>query len=253
MHMNEDNLLIGQIEDKISQCDHKYMAACTGFLDSHQQSIARSIVRKPMPVGVKPVFYGGYDDADRVILACLPEYAEIGDDDPLTVIRASLEPGGRELTHRDYLGSLTGTGIKRDKIGDILVRPDGADIIVLAEIKDFLLYNYGKAGRTYLSLSEVPLSELIIPEQKKITRKDTVASLRADSIVASMFGLSRSKAAEAITRGIVFVNHMEVTKTDQILAEGDAVVLRGSGKAIITEASGVSRKGRIYVTFDKFV
>jgi len=36
-----------------------------------------------------------------------------------------IKPNTREnFSHRDYLGSLMGLGIKREKIGDILVRED---------------------------------------------------------------------------------------------------------------------------------
>ena len=146
------------------------------------------------------VFYGGYDDAERTVAAFLPDYASEADI-PLCVIRADTAAGGRKLTHRDYLGSLTGLGIKREMTGDILVRDDGADIIILDDIKDFLLLNYGKAGRTSLDLSALPLSELNIPEAKTVMIKDTVASLRLDNVISSAFKLSRGKAAEAIRSG----------------------------------------------------
>lgn len=44
--MKEDNFLLGQIEDKIAQCENKYIVTSTGFLDSHQQSIARQFLKK---------------------------------------------------------------------------------------------------------------------------------------------------------------------------------------------------------------
>lgn len=262
--MKEDNFLLGQIEDKITQCENKYIVTHTGFLDSHQQSLARTYCRKNyLPVfdaepeadslpPVRTIFYGGYEEAERVILINLPDYAALSDYDPLTVIRASKAEGSRELSHRDYLGSLVGLGIKRELLGDILVRPDGADIIALTDIADFILLNYYKAGRTNLSLSQLPIDELIVPEQKRTVMTDTVASLRLDSVVASAFGLSRGKAAEAIGRGIVFVNHVEVTKSDFAVSEGDKIVLRGKGKACLTEIGGRSRKDRQYITIEKY-
>lgn len=262
--MKEDNFLLGQIEDKITQCENKYIVTHTGFLDSHQQSLARVYCRKAhIPVfdeepahenfpPTRSIFYGGYEDAERVVLISLPDYAALEDYDPLTVIRAVKADGSRELTHRDYLGSLVGLGIKRELLGDILVREDGADIIALADIAEFILMNYYKAGRTNLSLSQHPISELIVPQQKRTTITDTVASLRLDSVVASAFGLSRGKAAEAISRGIVFVNHVEVTKPDFQVGEGDKLTLRGKGKACLLEIGGRSRKDRQYITIEKY-
>ncbi|MGN0733278.1 MAG: YlmH/Sll1252 family protein [Emergencia sp.] len=349
--MKEDNYLLGQIEDKISACDNKYIMTNTGFLDSHQQSVARVFCKKNhIPVHeiefghqrgaagtetggagaggsgfgagfgdseaggsgfgdsmdgrsgfgsgfatgggsagaggagfgagfgdseaggsgfgaagawnsgadqenlppVRTSFYGGYEDAERVILINMPDYFDLDRDNPLCVIRAEKAPGSRELTHRDYLGSLLGLGLKRDMIGDIIVREDGADIIVMEDIADFILMNYYKAGRTNLSVSRLPISGLILQEHKKTIVTDTVASLRLDSVIASAFGLSRGKASEAITRGIVFVNNMEVIKTDYQVAEGDKLTLRGKGKAVLAEVGGRSRKDRQYITIERY-
>lgn len=265
--MKEDNFFLGQLADKIAQCENKYITTYTNFMDTHQQSIARIHCRKnfvpvmeeDLPVSemgnlpsTRSIFYGGYKDAERVLLINLPDYAFLENEHPLTVIRASKTEGGRVLTHRDYLGSLVGLGIKRELLGDILVREDGADIIVMEDIADFILMHYGKAGRTSLSLSQHDICELIVPEQKKTVITDTVASLRLDSVIASAFGLSRSKASEAITRGIVFVNHMEVTKPDFQVSEGDKLTLRGKGKACLVEIGGKSRKDRQYITIERY-
>lgn len=265
--MKEDNFLLGQIEDKISQCENKYIITSTGFLDSHQQSVARQFLKKnfyPFFEGaeeepdyadrppVRTLFYGGYEDAERMILINLPDYASLADNNPLMIIRAEAAPGSRELTHRDYLGSLVGLGIKRELLGDILVRENGADIIVLEDIAEFIMMNYCQAGRTNLSLTQLPVSELIVPSVNRKTITDTVASLRLDSVLASAFGLSRGKAAEAIGRGIVFVNHVEITKTDYQVAEGDKITLRGKGKAKLAEVGGRSRKDRQYITIERY-
>lgn len=261
--MKEDNFLLGQIADKLAQCENKYIVTATGFLDSHQQSLARQYCRKHfIPVfeeesaGVLPpvrtIFYGGYEEAERVILINLPDYADLKTEALLTVIRAARPQRSRPLTHRDYLGSLIGLGIKREMIGDILVREDGADIICLSEIADFILTNYYKAGRTNLSLTAHPIEDLMIPEAKRTRITDTVASLRLDSVVSSAFGLSRGKAAEAIGRGLVFVNHVEVAKADFQVKEGDQITLRGKGKACILEVGGRSRKDRQYITIERY-
>ena len=57
-----------------------------------------------------------------------------------------------------------GLGIRREAVGDILVREDGADLIVLKEMAGFVLMNYGRAGRAVLELSEIPAGDLIWEE-----------------------------------------------------------------------------------------
>ena len=41
--------------------------------------------------------------------------------------------------HRDYLGAILGLGIRREWVGDILVHEEGADIIVLEDMAEFIL------------------------------------------------------------------------------------------------------------------
>ncbi len=248
--MKEDNYLHAQVTEKIKKCENQYIETHTDFLDGRQQALVTSMNK--FSQDIETLFYGGYDDAERRIFICVPLYSTLEECQPLTVIRVMKTPRSRELTHRDYLGSVLGLGIKREKIGDILVREDGADIIVLKDISEFLLLNYTKAGRTDLSISEVPIDQLIVPEVDKKILKDTVASLRIDTIVSSAFSLPRSKSVEAIKRGVVFVNNLEVTKVDFQISEGDKITLRGKGKVNLIEIGGRSKKDRIYVTFEKF-
>ena len=262
MAEKDDRYLAGQIEDKIRQAAEYYMVTHTGFLDPHAYAVAQRICRGGSAPEIRKVFTGGYPEAERVILLCLPDYAaEEAADIPggtaaaevLTVIRASVKPGGRKLKHGDYLGSVLGLGLDRSAIGDILVREDGADLIVLKEIAEFLMTHYAKAGRSYLELEEKPLGELIVPEAQRQVCTDTLASLRLDNLVSSAFGLSRAKAQEAIRRGLVFLNSQEELRTDREFGEEDRVTLRGSGKVIVTEIGGRSRKDRIYVTWERFL
>lgn len=247
-------MLLAGVEDKFLQASRQYRTTYTNFLDLHQ----RSLVEKhwsELGKGsgeIRCVFYGGYDEAERTVAAFLPDYADESDCE-LSVIRIKHSAGGRKLTHRDYLGSLTGLGLKREMIGDILTVENGADVIILDEIKDFLLMNYSKAGRTSLELEAVSLEELHVPEQRTVTVKDTVASLRLDNVISSAFSLSRSKAAEAIRSGLVFVNSIQLEKPDMQVEEGAKLVLRGKGKAYIREVGGKTRKDRIFIAIERFV
>ncbi len=179
----------------------------------------------------------------------------VPEDCPLAVLRVQTKGGGmgRKLTHRDYLGSLLGLGIKREKVGDILVHENGADIIVLKELCEYIAVNYEKAGRANLSVEIAEITDIDMGNITVEEKRDTVASLRLDSLVSSAFGISRGKAQEAIKMGIVFVNSAAAVKADMQLEEGDKLVLRGRGKAVLREIAGRSKKDRIYVVFDKYI
>jgi RNA-binding protein YlmH len=227
----------------------------TGLLDSHEQALARQVMIHS--ADVRTFLWGGYEGAERRMLVCVPAEIPMTDEEAyeglLEVLRVKKPAISRELTHRDYLGSLTGLGLEREMIGDILTTENGADVIILEDIEDFLLLNYSKAGRTSLQLEALPLTELHIPEQRTVMIKDTVASLRLDNVISSAFSLSRAKAAEAIRSGLVFVNSIQSEKPDMQVDEGCKLVLRGKGKAYLREVGGRTRKDRIFVAIEKFV
>lgn len=92
---------------------------------------------------------GGYDDAERALLLFLPDWLDAADAEgqsPIRCLRAQFR-ADEKLTHRDFLGSLMGMGIIREKLGDILVSPDSTDLIVLDTVADFLLQSWNTAGR----------------------------------------------------------------------------------------------------------
>ncbi|MCF0144382.1 MAG: RNA-binding protein [Firmicutes bacterium] len=255
--MNQDELLLARLEDKIDQAADRYMVTSGDFLDTHQRKVAEDYCKsRKLPVRV--IFYGGYKDAERCIPVFLPDYADAAEEasELLKVVRVTAPKGSRALTHRDYLGSLLALGLDREVTGDILVRQaddksgGGADIIVQAEIAEFIKLNYDKAGRTNLAVEILPIEQLDRGTINIVQKRDTVASLRLDNIVSSAYGLSRGKAAEAIRRGIVSVNSMEALKVDMEIREGDKIVMRGAGKAILAEVGGTSRKDRIRITFN---
>ena len=253
--MTTDALIIARMEDRIGQCRDGYYVTSTGLLDSHEQALARKASMHA--AGVRTLMYGGYDGAERRMLVRVPADIPMSDEEAteglLCVLRVSKPAMSRKLTHRDYLGSVLGLGIERRLTGDILVRDDGADIIIVPEIADFLLREYRQAGRTTVKTELVQVSELLIPDQRCEIIKDTVSSVRLDSIVSSAFRISRSSAAEAVRSGIVSVDHVECLKPDAKVEEGSSIVLKGKGKAILEEIGSESKKSRTWVRLKRFI
>ena len=244
--MKDDKILLAWANDRLEQCEECYMISRTDFLDLHQRTLVSNMMKSTVH-SCRVEFFGGYEDSERTVCFFLPDYANIESVEDLVVAKVKVPAEGRKLTHRDYLGSLLALGIKREKTGDILVRPDGADIIILRDLAEFIEMNFVKAGNVPLSVSIAELSDLQVPEKSYVEREDTVASLRLDNVVSSAFGISRSKAVEAIKKGIVYINSIECNKPDKEVQEGDKLVLRGKGKAYLLEKGGLSRKGRIYI------
>ena len=244
----EEKLLLASAEDKARRRDNKNILTHTGFLSMAEQAA----LEQAHPGGI---FFGGFADAERRMLVFLPDWLDDvpEEDGPVRVLRVSLPKGTPKLTHRDYLGSLLALGVERAVIGDILVREDGADILTISDMADYLAQHYVQAGRASLHAEALPLRELRTPVYEVKEVRDTVASLRLDSVLASMFSLSRGHAQEAIRQGLAAVNGRQILKPDHFLSEGDKVSLRGKGKAVLTRVGGKSRKDRDCIVYQKFL
>jgi len=254
----ERDIIIEHALDRARQCRDNYIITSTSFLDMSERSAVDAALKKS---GARYVFFGGYDDAERTVCVFLPDY--IGEvltyfeyepsECPVGVLRCKYAVGAPAPSHRDYLGSLTGLGIKREKLGDIIVYDGGADIIFLKDIEKFLLSEYKSAGRVKLEVEAVPLSSLHKSEFKIKTERGSVASLRLDSLISEVFSLSREKSAEAIESGLVFVDGLKTLKVDAKIAVGAKLVLRGKGKAVLKDLVGTTRSGRTAIIFDRYL
>ncbi len=138
-----------------------------------------------------------------------------------------------------------GMGIVREKIGDILVGPESADLMVLDTVADFLAQSWESAGRAKLRVAEIDPGCVHIPEIHFEERRDTVSSLRLDAVCSTGFRMARGKAAELIESGRVQLNWRECTKPDKAVSAGDTVSARGFGKFELAEVGSLTKKGRI--------
>ena len=244
----EDRLLLAKVLDRAAQAEERNIPACTDFLSPQQQMMAGDLLRLAGIPETAWLRQGGYQGAERNILLFLPDWMEPETaEPPLRCLRAAFRKE-ENLTHRDFLGSLMGMGIAREKIGDILVGPDSADVLVLDTVAEFLAQSWESAGRVKLRVAEIDPGCVHIPEIRREERRDTVSSLRLDAVCSTGFRMARGKAAALIESGRVQLNWRECTKPDRTVSEGDTVSARGFGKFELTEVGALTKKGRIPIT-----
>ena len=251
----EERLLLARALDKLELCRTRNIPAHTQFLSLTEQAAAeRLIAASGHPAHF---FWGGFGDAERKLCVFLPDWMSPEDwrldaDCPLSAVRIACPPGCG-LTHRDYLGSILGLGITREKVGDLLVRDGSCDVLVLEEIADFLVFHLEQAGRAKLKLAPLPLDRLEPPEVKIKRIRDTVSSLRLDCAVSLATNLSREKSAALIEGGQVSLNFFEENKISREVGEGDILSIRGYGRYVLSKVGSVSKKGRLHLTLGKYV
>ena len=249
---NEDKVLLAKLWDKITAGMRKNIPANTCFLSPREQEMANYLFG--CPEGLH--FFGGYPDAERKMLVYLPDYLEESalyeEDSPCICLRAAFFQGDSP-SHRDFLGALMGAGVARETVGDICVGEGSCDFFVTAEIAPYLLQNFTSAGRTKLHLERIPLTDACIPEPEVKEIKDTLASLRLDSVIASGFRIGRSLAAQYVTSGKAAMDSLPCEKTDKPVSEGTKISVRGLGKIKLVKVNGKTKKGRISVVIHRYV
>lgn len=251
-HTPEDRLLLAKLWDKITAGMRKSIPANTCFLSPRELEMTRYLF------GDVPGLYafGGYADAERKMLIYLPEYLEedalYDSDSPCVCLRASFYQADSP-SHRDFLGALMGAGIGRETVGDICVGKSQCDFFVTAEMAPHLLQSFTSAGRTKLHLSQIPLTQAQIPEPEVREIKDTLASLRLDSVISSGFRIGRSLASQYISAGKASIDGLPCEKPDKPVAQGSRVSVRGLGKIRLVQINGKTKKDRISVVIHRYV
>ena len=245
-------MLLAKIWDKINTGIRKNIPANTGFLSLREQEMCRYLF------GDQPglSFLGGYEDSERNMLVFLPDYLDnsylLDEDSPVVCIEATFFEKD-SLSHRDFLGALMGAGISRETVGDISTQTGRCAFFVTAEIATYVLQNFTSAGRTALHLSQIPLNEVAIAEPETKEIRDTVSSLRLDSIISSGFRIGRSLACDYIHAGRAAINGLPCEKPDKAVPEGAKISVRGLGKIKLQAINGETKKGRISVILNRYI
>lgn len=216
------------------------------FLTGAERSLA---IHEAREAGVNVAFFGGWDEAERVQPCFYPQ-----DEEPEFTgvwMEARWNAKFVQIDHRDLLGSLMALGMDRAFFGDIVAQEDRAYLYVLPEMAARLPMEWTQAGRAPIKVTELEEAPVIEAPQG-VSLRDTVASLRLDSVLASGMKLSRARAAEIIRQGSVMVDHMPEERVDRLLAAGQLISVRGFGRVRLKEVGEPTRKSRLPIALEIF-
>ena len=207
----EDKICLAQILDKIEFSKTRNKLEHTDFLDRYQVSLVENFLRKIKFENFK--LYGGYEEAERKVAIIYPEnynetmleknYSKI-----LKIVRVKLpEEAKGKYSHRNYLGGIVKLGLKREKVGDIIVYDEGADIITKEEFSSILKESISSLTRFERSIITQENIQKLSKREIKIEQiKIIVPSLRLDNFVSDLAKTSRNKAVQIINQERVFIN-----------------------------------------------
>ena len=248
----EDRILLARVWDKIQAGIRRDIPASTCFLSPRELEMTRYLFGNLQGLHS----FGGYTDAERKMLIYLPEYMDeamlLEEDSPVVCLRASYHPS-EAPTHRDFLGALMGSGIARESVGDICVGSGSCDLFVTEEIAPYLQQSLLNAGRAKLHIAKIPLTEVSVPDPETKEIRDTLASLRLDSVISAGFRIGRSLAAQYVAAGKAAIDGLPCEKPDKTVTEGCKISVRGLGKIRLRTVNGQTKKGRISVVIDRYI
>lgn len=254
----EDKMCLSQVLDKIEFSKNREYIEYTEFLDMYQVSLVENFLRKIKFENYQ--LYGGYEEAERRVAIIYPEkydakMLEKNYNKIVKVVRVLLpEEEKGKYSHRNYLGGIVKLGLKREKVGDIIVYEEGADIITLESFANILKQQLPTLTR--FEDSKVVIEEVQNLQKREVkveTIKIIVPSLRLDNFVSDLARTSRSKANQIIEQERVFINGQNEVKSSKQLKLNDVITIRGKGRFIIQEFAGTTRSGRTIVVIEKYV
>ncbi len=215
----------------------------TKFLDSTEVSI----LKNNKNYDFSTYYYGGYEEAERLRAILL--YKDFEEPNSLEFNIACLKIEGNNIStinHRHVLGTVLSLGIKREMIGDIVFDESSIYLFTVREMVNFIKSNLIKINNVYVSVNEINV-DLVKFNDKEELKMINVASLRLDGVIAHTLNISRTKACEAISKGLVQVNHLEILNISYNLKNDDLISVRHFGRIRIVEIEGVTKKNRLRV------
>ncbi|SET30705.1 RNA-binding protein YlmH, contains S4-like domain [Oceanobacillus limi] len=244
----DEHDFIDQVLSWKEEVERSYQRKITDFLDPREQQIVEMIIgTSNEDVIVKQFGGGSYSERKRVIIA--PYYEEIEKDDfQLCLLQASYPEKFIRLSHRDVMGAFLSLGMKRKKLGDIVVKDGIIQLITSADIALYVSTNLTSIKKASLQLEEIPLDSLTENKPDWKETEQTVSSLRLDNVLKEIYNISRKVAQEFIQKKYVKVNYKLVEDGKFILQEDDLISLRGKGRSKLLKVNGYTKKEKIRIT-----
>lgn len=245
---DHERLIMRRAEELSRAAEGSGRVRWTSFLSDREQDLCVAAMNR---VGCCCYgFEGGFEQAERKLLCIRPAGAY--GEPPLCCVRVKFSQPGPG--HRDLLGAALGLGIKRESLGDILLDGTPASQGFLCALEpaarlicqELTAVGHTPAGAEMVLFDSLP-ANVREPQRNCVTV--TVASLRADSVLAAMLRISRGQACDLIRAGRVAINHIPVTSAHTDVYEGDIFTVRGTGRFCLQQLGGKSRKDRLFITY----
>lgn len=247
--MTGSDELIRRRFTELSQRAYSGVWTNTEFLTAAEQSLLMECARElPSPFFLE----GGHPSCERCIAMFGSEdFCGYAAQPPVACVRIAPKNAKFSdcLTHRDFLGALINLGIRRDVLGDIFVRENGAYLFCLDSIAPYIADSLERVKHTSVTCTVCES----VPEELQVKMKRmeiNVPSERIDAVICAVYKLSRSQSQQMFDAQRVFVNSRVAENSSRTLKQGDVVSVRHCGRFTYCGAQRETKKGRLYVAVE---
>lgn len=238
-----------RFEELAQRSNERGYAVYSEFLGVAEISELRT-VRFSVPT----TLWGGYENAERCV-ACFGDREYFADNTDYPIACILISPANQKfadkLTHRDFLGSLMGLGIRREMLGDIIISDNCGYLFCLDTIAGYIAENLTQVRHTTVKCEltdHIPENALPQPENNEII----VSSERLDVIVSAIYKMSRSQVLPLFHTEKVFVNGAVKQSPSATANIGDKISVRGYGRFIYNGVLRHTKKDRLVISVDVF-
>ncbi|MCL2323457.1 MAG: YlmH/Sll1252 family protein, partial [Oscillospiraceae bacterium] len=190
--------------------------------------------------------YGIFDEAERRII----KWGRLEENYPIELVKIEASSKFQKIEHKHYLGSILSLGIKREKIGDLIVQGDCCYFPTFLNIIEFLKLNLLQINKVPCNINIV--DKTFLPEVNFEDVIIDISSYRLDAIVGSLCRVSRSASEEIIRKGFVQINFLICLEKNKNINFGDIITIKKLGKFKMFELIKITKSKRLKVLFKKY-
>ncbi|MGB6129329.1 MAG: YlmH/Sll1252 family protein [Psychrilyobacter sp.] len=247
--IDEDEDIISSVYDKIELCKRIEGTVYTDIFLFPQ--IWSKLIEIEAELGVLIEAKGLSLESEKKMVAFKSYYSDERVEFPFKLIVVKTNSKFDSLEHRHYLGGILSTGIKREKLGDLIVEGKNCYAIIFDGLFEFLKLNLLSIGRSKVTVEEV--GDRDIPQYRFEEKEYLMNSYRLDVIVSALISGSRNEALKMINSSQIMVNYRLKTNKSLTVKKGDVISIRRYGKHIFEGSEGETKKGKIKGKFKKYI
>lgn len=174
------------------------------------------------------------------------------EDFPINILILKNKSKFSRLEHRDYLGALMSLGIKREKIGDLILVENLCYVPIISDMAMYVMCNLDMVKNSPCEVEIYDYSKIKLPKIEFKQLNLITTSMRLDAIISSITGGSRSTSALLIQKGKVLLDYDDIREKDKVVEKNQIITIRGYGKYKINEIIGFTQKNRLKYTVLQF-